>query len=192
MAEHDLVATLRHGRQFFAGFVGPHAKAKESNTEPFADLLHLLQVTARFGAGFMQILQRRAGKLELASRLKADGTVSTAHRDDLATFFHWLPPEFSQRQQDVADTAVFAISGGMMVGAAINQLFVFGSDTPAFGGLLTLHHRGDQLITRFNDWIFGGRGLAGAHGRSVRKQVSRAPANCASRPQPPSITRWRR
>ena len=76
VVEHDLVAALGHDRQLGAGLVGPHAEAEEAEAElrsPTA--LHLLQVAAGLGAGLVEILERRARKLELAGGLQADRAV---------------------------------------------------------------------------------------------------------------------
>ena len=75
VAQHDVVAALGHDRQIGAGLVRPHAEAEEAEAEPVADRLALLEVAAGLGAGFVEVLERRAGQFELAGGLQADGAV---------------------------------------------------------------------------------------------------------------------
>ncbi len=70
--QHDRVAALGHDRQLGARLVGPHAQAEKADAQLVADRLDLLQVAAGLGAGLVQIVERRAGELELAGGLQAD------------------------------------------------------------------------------------------------------------------------
>ena len=163
MVEHDLVAALGHDRQFGAGLVGPHADPEEPEPELGADFLHLLQMAAGFGAGLVEVFERRAREFELARGFEADGAVAPRKRDHLAAFDHRFPAEAGERHQQVVDTAGLVIAGRAMIGGAIDEFLMLGADPPAVFGLLTLDHRGGQFVAMFDDGIVAVRSGARAH-----------------------------
>ncbi len=144
--EHDLVAAFRHDRQLIAALVRPHAETQKALAGLFADRLDLLQVTAGFGAGLMQIIERRSGQFELTCRFQAHRAVSPLHRDNLAILLDRLPAEFGQRIEEIADAAGFVIGGRMQIGAAIDEFFVLGADQPFVLRLLALGENFQQLL----------------------------------------------
>ena len=54
---------------------GHMPSAEEAEPEPLADRLALVEVAAGFGAGLVEVLERRARQLELAGGLEADRAV---------------------------------------------------------------------------------------------------------------------
>jgi hypothetical protein len=115
VAQHDLVTALGHDRQFGAGLVGPEAEPEEADAELVADFLHLLQVAPGLGTGLVEIVERRARKLELAGGLEADRAVGAGERDDIAALVDRLPAEFGQADQQRVDAAFLLIGGGVMI-----------------------------------------------------------------------------
>jgi len=168
----------RHADQMVRGMVAwPHgtgksvrvavfakdAKAEEAHAAFFADFLDLREMASGLGAGIVQVFERRARQFELARRLEADGAVVAPHRDDLAAFLDRLPAELAQRQQDVADAALFILGERALFIAAIDQFFVLGTDAPVGLRLLAALHRGDQLVAAFDNGVFSPRCFARAH-----------------------------
>ncbi len=51
------------------------------------------EVAAGFGAGLVEVLERRARQFELAGGLEADRPVRALQRNDLAAFLDRLPAE---------------------------------------------------------------------------------------------------
>ena len=98
--------------------VRPHAEAEEAEAEPVADRLHLLQMAAGLGAGLVQVLQRRAGKLELAGRLQADIAVRPGERDDLVALVDRLPAIFGEADQQRVDAARLLVGRRAVIVAA--------------------------------------------------------------------------
>ena len=143
--QHDVVAALGHDRQRFARLVGPHAEAEEALAGLGADLLDLAQVPSGLGASLVQVLQRRAGQLELAGGLQADGAVGAGHRDDVPAFLDRRPAELAQGQQQVADAARLLVGRGVEIGGAIDELLVLGADPPGVARLLARGHRFGEL-----------------------------------------------
>ncbi len=111
------------------------------------------------------------------------------HGDNLSAFLDRLPPELGEREQQVADAAGLVVAGRAVIASMIYQLFVLSADAPAFGQLLAVDHRRDQLLAALDDRVFGARRLAGAHAGCVRKPIPPAPAICSNRRQFPSIER---
>ena len=153
MVQHDLVAALGHDRQFGARLVGPHADAEEAEPELGADFLDLLQVAAGFGAGLMQIFERRARQFKLARGFQADGAVAARERDDMTALDHRLPAEARERHQKVADAAGFVVARRPVIAGAIDEFLVLGADPPPLLGLFALDHGGRELVAAFDDGI---------------------------------------
>ena len=151
---HDVVAPLGHHRQFFTRLVGPHAQTEEADIVALADFLDLREVAPGLRAGIVQVLKRCARQFELASGFEADRAIAALHCDDLAAFLDRLPTELAQRQQDIADATVLFIGQRAVFLAAIDELFMLGSDAPVGFRLLAALHRGNQLVAVFDNGIF--------------------------------------
>src|SRR5690606_41954299 len=61
--------------------------------------------TTLFRSGFVEVAERRAGKLQLPRRLQADRAVRAGQRDDIAILLHRGPAELRHRRQQIADAA---------------------------------------------------------------------------------------
>ncbi|GIX38949.1 MAG: hypothetical protein KatS3mg127_2188 [Silanimonas sp.] len=72
--------------------------------------LHLVEVLGGLAAGFVQGLERSAGKLELAGRLQGHRGLVLHQRDQLPVLFHPLPAEPGDAFQHCAD-ATLALVG---------------------------------------------------------------------------------
>ena len=155
MPEHDRVAALGHDRQLGAGLVGPHAEAEEAEAEAVADRLALLEVPRRLGAGLVEVLERRAGQLELAGGLEADGAVGAGQRDDLAVLLDRLPAEFGQAEQQVADAARLLPRRRAVIVAAIDELLVLGADAPIVARLLAVDEHRQQIVAALDRPVIG-------------------------------------
>ena len=92
---HDLVAALRHHRDFGARPVRRHAEAEEADAERLGHFAHLREMRHQLGAGLVHGLERRAGQFELAAGLQRDraaaGHVDQA--DDVLALHDRLPAE---------------------------------------------------------------------------------------------------
>ena len=176
VAHHDLVAALGHHRQLGACLVGPHAEAEKADVATLADRLDLFEMATRLGAGLVQILERRAGELELAGGFEADRAVRAAQGDDLAAFLDRFPAEFLHVEQDVADAARLVIGGRAVVRTVEDELLVLGADPPVGLGFLAIEKRRDQLVAALDDGICVLGSLAGAHDSRVRQSPCAAPA----------------
>jgi hypothetical protein len=121
--QHDGIAALGHDRQFFAGLVRPHAKAEETETGARADRLHLIEVAPGFGAGLVQVFQRRARQFELARRFEADGAVAARMAMTLPPSITGSQPNSGQRHQQIADAAGLVIGRGVVIGGADRRAF---------------------------------------------------------------------
>ena len=103
------------------------------------------------GAGLVQIVERRARKLELAGRLQADRAIGAGKRDHIAAFHHRPPAEAGQAHQQIANAARLVIARRAVVAHAVDELLVLGADTPAFGRLLALGESRNQLVAVLDD-----------------------------------------
>src|SRR3546814_1373544 len=97
-----------------------------------------------FRAGLMQVVEGRARQFKLARRFQADGAVLAGKRDDLPAFLHRLPAIGGERHQEIVYAARLVIGGRAMIGGAVDELFVFGPDTPLFRGLAALLERSEE------------------------------------------------
>ncbi len=176
MPHHDGVAAFRHYGQFVTALVWPHPKPKESDTQLGADFLHLLQVPTSLATCLMKVLNRGAGKLQLAGRLQADRSVRAGHGDDIAALFDGCPAIFAQRKQDIADSTAFVIGGRPVIVGPIDELFMLRPDPPGFRRLLAPRQRLEQLLTALDPPFFHSGRRARAHGRAVRSLIEPAPA----------------
>ena len=123
-------------------------------------------MAAGLGAGLVEMLALGAGKLELASRLEADGAVGPFEGDDLAILLDRAPAILGHRQQEVADPARLVPGGRAVIGEAIDELLVLGADRPAFDGLLAAGEGGEQIVPaldRVVAWDILGPGRHGGH-----------------------------
>src|SRR6185503_20686709 len=102
--------------------VRPHADAEKAEAEPIADHLALAEVARGLGAGLVQVRECRAGQLELPCGLEADGPVGAAQRNDVAVLAHWLPAEFGEAHQKIADAAFLVIARRAVIVAAEDEL----------------------------------------------------------------------
>ena len=121
----------------------------------------------------MQVLERRTAQLELARRLEADVPVGTAQRNDIAVLDDWLPAEFSQPLEKVADPAGLVVGGRSAVGDSVNELLVLGADAPAVLRLFAAPEQRQQVgsaidLTRIA--VVGARG----HGRRALAAAMRS------------------
>ena len=89
----------------------PRPRKPTPHASPTA--LHLFEVAPGFGAGLVQVFERRARQFELAGGFEADRAVGAAHGDDLAAFLDRLPAELPHGQQDVADAAGLVVGRGV-------------------------------------------------------------------------------
>ena len=153
MPQHDFVAALGHDRQFVAGLVRPHSEAQKTLAGLGPDRLDLIEVPPGFGAGLVQVFQRRARQFQLPGRFQTDRAVAARQRDNVAAFDHRLPAVVLKRFEQIADPALFSIAGGVVIGGAIDQFLVFGPDPPSLTRLFALGHRGDQLVAAFDHRI---------------------------------------
>src|SRR3569623_2889211 len=99
-----------------------------------------------FGAGQMEVFQRRARQFELSRWLETDRTVGAGQREDLAVLLDRLPPEFGQPVEQIPDAAGFVPRRRAMVLGAIDELLMLGADPPALGGLLAAGEKFDQQV----------------------------------------------
>jgi hypothetical protein len=167
VAEHDVVAPLGHDRQLGARLVRPETHAEEADAKRIANLLHLREMAAGFGAGLVQIIERRARKLELAGGLEADAAVLARKRDDVATLVDRLPAELGEPDHQRVDAAFLFIGRRAVIGEAIDELLVFGAYPPAFLGLFAIGEHRDQIVAGFDLRIGCGVGGAGRHDRAL-------------------------
>ena len=163
MPQHDVIAALGHDWQFFAGLVGPHAEAEIADAALLADFLDLREVASGFGAGLVEVFQRRAGEFQLSGRFKADGPVGALQGDDVPAFLHRRPAELLEALEQIANAALLVIGRGAVIGVFVDQLFMLGADPPVFGRLFAADHRRDQLVEAFDHRIVGRGGFACAH-----------------------------
>src|SRR5206468_487892 len=98
---------------------------------PFSNRLALIEMSSSLGAGLVQVLKRRSGKLELPGGLQADRAVSPLQCNDVAGLFHRLPAVFGQAVEEIADSAGLVVARRAVVGEAIDELLVLRADTPA-------------------------------------------------------------
>ena len=82
------------------------------------------------GAGLVEVLERCPAKFELAGRLEADVAVLTLERDDLAVLEDRLPAIFGEAEEEVVNSAALIPRRRPVIGAAIDELLVLGTDAP--------------------------------------------------------------
>jgi hypothetical protein len=80
MPKHDPVAALGHDWQVGSRLVGPHAEAEEAEPKPVADGLHLLKVTAAFGATSWRSRSGAPDSSSCPAGSQADGPVDAGER----------------------------------------------------------------------------------------------------------------
>ena len=132
---HDLVAALWHPGHFLARLARAEPQTDKDDTQLLGNLLALVQMRVRLAAGLMQVLQRRAGKFELATRLQGNMLTVLGEADDIFALVHGLPAEPLQFSQNRAD-AVGSFIGQRLAGrGVVTELFVFRADQPVFLGL---------------------------------------------------------
>ena len=84
-----------------------------------------------FRAGFVQSLDRRTGKLELATRFEADIRPPLVERDRHTVLVEPLPAELiGETVEKCADADLTIIGKGFEVGVAVSELFVFRTYSP--------------------------------------------------------------
>ena len=166
--------------------VRPHAEPEEAEPELVADRLALLEVARRLGAGLVEVLERRAGQLELAGGLEADGAVGSGQSDDLSAFLDRPPAELGQPEQQVADAAGLLPRGRAVIVAAIDELLVLGADAPVLARLFAAENtdsRSSRLSIGRSSGLScrcAGSSVAPVAARHGRSQRFRAAQPCAS------------
>ena len=113
----------------------------------------------RFSAGLMQVFERRARKLKLASGFKADIAVWPAKRNHMIALNNRFPTKARQPGKQIANPARFIIGWRAVVACAVHKFLMLGADAPAFFGLFAASKNRNQVGAAFDDRIiFAGIG----------------------------------
>src|SRR5262249_24563727 len=128
----DLVAALRHDRRFLDRPKRREAEPQKRDAHRAGDIAQLRQVRAGLSAGLMQVLKRRAGKLELAARLQRDRRHVLLQRDDVLFLVNALPAVLvGQTIEQRANALLALIRDGLQALAVEGKLLVLGADAPS-------------------------------------------------------------
>src|SRR5690606_22215979 len=196
-------------RHVLAPPLGLEAHAEEADAQRVGHLAHLAQVAAQLDAGLVDVLQRRAGQLQLAGRLQGHRRAAAGQGDDVAALLHRGPAEAGQALEQGLDAALAIERRRAQVVQAEAELLVLGADAPGrlrlFTGCECLHQLAALGDGRIGDvagarqrrarWIrVAGMGAGGPRCGTISCRpaghVARPASQSSARPAPRSPRSW--
>src|SRR5205807_1204563 len=106
--------------------------------------------------------ERRAGQLELSTRLEADRLLALRQADDVIALHHGGPAETLHALEHGADAGMPRIGKRLPGREFVNELLVFGADAPLRARLSALGDVAHEIVARPDR---SARGLGDRHGR---------------------------
>jgi hypothetical protein len=148
---HDAISILRHHGKLGYGMKRVDAESQKHDSERLGNPAHQVEMGVELVAGFVNRAQRRAREFELPAGFERDARAILDQRDDVSGLMDRLPvivanDGFEQR----TDATLSGVGDGRMVVTVQADLFVFGSDLPEVGRLLSGTDEVHQRVDRFD------------------------------------------
>ena len=122
------------------------------------------------GAGVVNGLHGRTGQFELPARLQAQRRAVLRQADNVFAFAHRLPAEALHAFQQLADARLAVIGDRLLRLEVVDELFVFGADTPVGLGPAAFGKVTNQVVAALN---FAAGGLWNGHEKDPRHRYLR-------------------